>query len=371
MAFTLRHCVAISLSLCAGLGAQATTPPKLGSFFPKDYTHEFFIDVTRILDSDLGDELERSLLIKGYLAYLRKDVGISGLDLTSVRGGGAYSPRKGRSMVSILWELRGTKPFALPPVTKTQKTYPARFAIKLAGRDAIQQGHDAKTGDPQRAYFLRPKAYVIPDAKRMIFGDKELVQSVLTGKRRGGVPHPQLMALTAGKRPLAYLAGGLVRPDGSADHNFPAEWLVANDPPKQIMIRLHQNKTDEHIVVTGKVRFTNGKGGPAQFHKSLKAALENLRKKKQMGPLVKYLDRLTFAVDGADLNATLDAGTARETGKLVALVASVFPMMLMRDTPAGGMAPVVNVKSVEAEALVPVPAKPKPKPKARKKGTEK
>ncbi len=372
------------LAACAALPAQnQPNQPKLGprSFFPREYTAEAYVNMAALVETDLWEEVERSLMVKPMLAAFRLQFGFRLCDLKELRM--AMVPKKmtyqggheGYRQQPVV-VFQSPRKLRLPRPRKREWAYNRRTKDEIAGHKVVQEGIDAdETG------WNQPFLWVLPKPGCLVYGDKELVEPVLNGDRRGGVPHPELMAFTAGRRPLAYLAMKL-RYDEKFMQNvapFPFAWFTEDDKPTFIMLRINVDEKTQVSSVFLRLRFTDGSKGPGHFEEQLKASFKNLdtdRFLKRLPALKKFTKNLVFKKQGADLDISCDLGDAKRAAELSAL-AQMLPMLwytaiAIAPVPAAsGRAVLLEDVEEEEELEEAEEVKPKPKKQEGKKGVEK
>ena len=359
---------------------KAQEKPQLGprSFFPREYTREFFLDVDALMDTTLWDALERMVFSGTMRMQFRREFGFRLDDIKSVRTTGRYIAEKenseaGARDVSVT-VIQG-KTVRLPPVRK-----PEEFAYLILKKEKYR-GYDIVREAPTETShgWEEGRLYVVPKPGCLVIGSEEMIKSVIAGKRRGGVISSRLMALTAMRKPLGYVAIGFPPPDDPrylTEMAVDPNWLVESDPLEHLIARLSYDEKTEHISFKATLRFKTGKEGPKMLEESVKATIEGMKGMKgpNMYMLVKsYFDKVEWKRDGVDLHVSVVIKPNDMTGLfggsgLVAYFMMLAPMRVMRGpvlaAPARAAPVLVEVKDVKK-----VDAKKK-KP-AKKSGTEK
>lgn len=209
--FPLALFSAIGLLALDAPAQKAKERPELGprSFFPGEYTKEYFVNVDGLQDTDLWDVVQRSVVSGVLFGKFRAEFGFRIEDIHSVRFAGKVirDPRDasdpGREVTVTV--LQGSKRLCLPSTAAVPGfRYLVRTEAQLAGFDLVNEAPDQLNSNWQV-----PRTYVLPRPGCLVIGDQELIHSVLQGKRRGGVISARLMALTAQRRPMAYMASTL------------------------------------------------------------------------------------------------------------------------------------------------------------------
>lgn len=358
--FALILCTVLPCQVQGGPGNQQ---PKLGprSFFPKEYVGEAYVNMRALKETDLWEELERNLIAGPMMMAFRMEFGFRFRDLDELRC--AMLPRKieGEGYRSVRTDMvtvfQSSRELGLPGKRKQEWDGNRRTGKKVGGFDVVQEGPDQN--DPNS--WRRPMLFVVPRPKCLVHGHKHLVEPVLTGGRRGGVPHPELMAFTAGKRPLAYIAQKLSH-DRELLQNmapFPFEWYTADDAPRFLMLRLDIDGESQEASAVLTIRFTDGKRGPKLFEDSFKESFKKLDTDpylKRIQQLKTLAKQLKFETKGTDLLIRCDMGKAAEAMQLVRL-GHMVPWFLF--SAAGDEVIVEEVEEVAEE-------EEKPKPRAKK-----
>ncbi len=364
------------LLAAAAVPAQDPARVQLGprSFFPEEYTGELYVNMDALLETDLWEEVERSLVSKPMLAAFRRNFGFRLTDLEEIRIGmvpkkvtypGGYETYRQLAVTVFL----GGRDLALPKPRKREWDHNRRTNNQIGGLNVVQEGMDT-----EERHWSQPMLWVMPKPGCLVYGDKRLVEPVLKGERRGGVPHPELMAVTVGRRPLAYYAVRL-QYDKQFLQNavpFPFEWYTEDDKPTFLTLRINLGAKSQASTATMRIRFTDGSKGPDLFEKETRASFKKLdtdRFFKRMAFLKKFTKRLTFKKTGADLEISCDLGDAKQAVELSAL-AQMLPM-LMFVADSGPAAPVAVEVGEEEEEVEEEEAKPKAKENVKPKPEEK
>jgi hypothetical protein len=317
--------------------------PIHGSLFPQNYTQEFFFDVDALMDTDLWEAVERSIVIPPLFQKFRREFGFRITDMKSIQVGAVREEIRNYSTMRAVAVFRGTRPFQLPSLGKNRPAWRARKKARIAGFPVVQEGGTAESGKPLTG-FGTAKLFVIPRPNVMVFGERSILEPILRKKARGGVPHPDLTAFTAGRRPLAYGAGK-VPPWSKPDHAgpFKRSWLTKADPMTFLMVRLHIDPKNEHTILSMTVRFTDGKTGPSKMKKGMLAAIAESAKDKRFAVVKDVLTQIVFGVEGGDLVATLDLGAPKSASKVLVSVVGALPLLFV----ASAEVQAVEVQEVE------------------------
>jgi hypothetical protein len=346
--------------LVALLLAAAPVPAQvsLHGFAPTDHTTEFRVDMAALVDTELWDLVERSPA-RMLLAQFRKQFGFDLADLDRVRLSQSVEPAPDgapawRVVRHQVWVLEGGARVGLDGMS-------AEF---LAGYPRIERvgGLELRSddGSGQELVAPAPGALVLSqksDFTAMIEGRDPgpgPVRQLLTGERKGGVPVPDLMALTASPHALLLIAavpGAGTSLDPSSMQPFPEEWFVADDLPEGFRLQLVRPKdAPERFRFEILVRFAAGDGAGLKtmiegFEASRLAWAEDPRLK----PLAVALAPVQTRREGADLVAVLDLGTERELGaRLSPLLVLALSSLLVEVREVEAVERAVVVEGLEA-----------------------
>ena len=224
----------------------------------------------------------------------RKEFGFRLRDLVKIHGAGVRKKNEDGGRTEVLTTVfHSSKKIELPPLGENRSTYQKRKKLRVSGFDVVQEGLDKDDADDMWGGMFPPKLFVVTRPKTLVFGDKGFLTGILGGKVRGGVPHPELMAVTAGKKPLAYFAVRM-NPDGENEpgqHPFKPEWLDEKDPMTFVMGRLQVEPKTEHSVLSLRVRFKKGDKGPEKLREGLDAFLKETAKDKRFAMFAEVLGR--------------------------------------------------------------------------------
>jgi len=347
------------------------------SFFPSEYTSEYFIDLDALQDTDFWDCVERFRYSGMLFIQFRKEFGFRMQEIRTVRAGAKYlrdpnaSEDKGRE--ALVCVMEGSNKLCLPSVEAREGYhYLVRQADRVAGFDVVTEGPAESI---EAAYA--PQTFVIPRPGCLAFGDGEMIRSVLTGQRRGGVISSELMPLTAHPRPLAYLAMSVPSPDSPFYEQavpFLTTWLTEQDPLQHFTVRLARGETAETFKIVLTMRFLTGKQGPDVLEESMQASLKAQKSMPFYKMTKSLLDQIVWKRDGTDLLGVLDLGGRREIARLLGAYGGGLPLLLYSAHDAvqamaaapGALVPVVEAVNEDLIEEQDEAVKPKPKPKAVK-----
>ncbi len=222
------------LTVCAALSGQSPPEAKkvelnAKSFFPPEYSYEYFVDLEALRETRLWTRLQRRAeKFGGLKAMFRWDFGIKLPDVNQVRGVRSL-PLDSQAMDGIeegqdeqflpqpeILVFAGGKELQLPEADAGDASslerlrglcWIGREEGEIAGQQVVVEEaiyRDRKAGGAQAGNVTR--LFAQPQPRVLVYGDQDLITSVLQGKRQGGVPCPDLMVLLSDKKPLAYLA---------------------------------------------------------------------------------------------------------------------------------------------------------------------
>jgi len=237
---------------------------------------------------------------------------------------------------------------------------------KILGYDVVREAATKGFDRGEEAVL-----YLIPRPGCLVIGSEELIKTIINGKRRGGVIEPRLMALTAIRKPLGYLAVGFPAVDDpryQEEVGIDPNWLDEDDPLEHVIARLSYDEKTEKISVEATLRFKTGKAGPKLLEESAKGAIEAFKEQK-IFPLIKtYFDKIQWRRDGVDLHISVTIHPNEMTGLFGG---TGLVMYFLMAAPAVGLAP-APVLVAPAAAAAKKADKKKPAAKPTKKGvTEK
>lgn len=307
------------------------------SFLPQHYQAEFFADLEAMRECEFLDGLERAYALRMLRSMLQSSSGIDANDLHRARiatlslGDGEVD-EAGIERVTI---LEGAEVLGLPEASET------RTAAEVAGRQVLREaGYGSET------------LWVSPQPGLLVIGESALIEQCLQGERRGGVPHPDLMAITAVRTPLLHFAAARCGMDNGRWvklMGFPEDWITEEDPVETAVLRLEL--VEGEMVASAELRFANGEKGPELFASGLREALGVLKAEPPLAPSAKVLEKVELAQPDGGLTLKLKLGSPREASQQVAQM--LTPMAFLVGTVDA--APIV----IEVDAEVPAPAPPK------------
>ncbi|MFO1054865.1 MAG: hypothetical protein U1F36_21815 [Planctomycetota bacterium] len=312
------------------------------SFLPPDYDGEMKVDVRRLDDLGVLAELLRSPL-GTFAGAFQREFGFSIEDLDRV----TYAFRE---------HTRGSG--------DQEQSIPERSIWVFEGGKSVDLTAEAAGGDPGTLGGVK---FVERDGKEMCspragllvieghFGEtrRHLISSVLEGKRKGGVPRPEVLELSG--RPHLLLSVVRLVPESEANTTrfFPGvgtDWTVETDPPAALCLRVAEDPKTEGLKAEVLVRFQKGDAGPQLFGEKFKGLIASAVEMKQMLPFKDLLTAVVIRTEGRDCVATVDFGTGREAVGKLGKLGLMIGMWGMGS----------SVERVEAVQAVPAPAVPAP-----------
>lgn len=339
----------ITSFVVAALGTTAVAQQKLGprSFFPPNYDSEAFVDFDAMREAELWDNIERSPIAGMLFGEFEKQFGFGLADVQRFRAVLVFAdePRRDPKRVFV---FEGEDNVLLPAPDPAPGEVVEK--VEIGGHTAVRRGRDFEGS--------KRFVYVSPRAGLLVFGNQDLVEPVLEGKRPGGVPSPELLSLTTGTGTLAHVAFTLNDTMRADLPPFMSEnWITPDDPFTHMTVRVRQSGSEDdglEITLEGVLRCENGSKGPELIEKHVLAGLEELQSHRQLGALKRYWKQVEVVRDGRDVRLTLNLGSPRQAaGALPQLLA---PMLMPRRVEAKGQ-PVILEDVTNS--------KPKAKPASR------
>lgn len=263
------------------------------SFFPCDYEGEILVDYARLREIGLLDRLERLPMMQGFLLTLAATYWTELDDLLRVRTALVFSGSSRPTVreISMAETAADGRP-AAPPAPWQEVRMGA-----LAGwrRDGTP---------PSESVVLWPRPGVT------VVGPSELLAPLCAGERRGGVAHPDLLPLLAGRDVLFQVGVGRF---GRRDMPFQdVMTLLCPEPGEVELARLRlAADADERLHLSIMLRFASREAARrADGH--LEGRLGELHGDPRFASLVPLVETLLLTRDGADLVLRLDLGGSRE-----------------------------------------------------------
>jgi hypothetical protein len=310
--------LAALLLIVPALDAQDALKPR--AFLPADYRSEVVVDLSALRETELLDALVRSpfgMLLDSF----EEEFGFAMDDVDRIHGVLVF-PDEPRQDPDQVWTFTGAGAVGLPPEVEE-----ARVTEEVDGRTIrVEKG----------PFLAKETVYYSPEGGALVFGSGPLVRGVLDGTRKGGVPSPDLLSLTAAPGALAYVAFGLTDAMRAEMPPFMTDWNVEQDPVQYMLLRLRQVPTDDEprILLEAVVRCSGGEAGPAHIEAKAKQGLEELQAHPRLGALKRYWSAAEVERRDPDVTVRLDLGDARSAaGALPLLVAPLLVVGSADDAP--------------------------------------
>jgi hypothetical protein len=330
------------LALCSPLlggllAAQTTTAPALTGkqFLPDGYRMVMHADLATMRTSGVWDEVEASAM-KLVMRNMEREAGFPLAALDRVTLAVADVPvddaARGHFPEHSVLVHEGNAPLAFGD--RVARNWEA---AKVGGFDVFRRGDTI-------AVAARPELQVQ--------GHASLVEPVLAGKARGGMPCPDILSLlSARERRLAYAAFDLTHaslPPNPLRDAFPdANWPEGQQPTFLLLcLRTVGDADDPHLGIDAVLRHATEGDGLAVSEQAMKATLERLQAMPQMRAVAPVLKKAVIRRDRTDVVASLDAGRVRDAIGHAAMLAGLL---------------FVAGEQVEVRAAAPVPV-PVPPP---------
>ncbi len=339
--------IAMSALFCFGPNAQepqpsgrapdSLAPQEPRKFLPSDYDFEVFVDVDALLDTGLFDVLERSFVRPLIESFARSH----GFYLSDVH---TYRSAQRRTVDENGW---------LDTVSVSVFEGSEKVGLSHVDLERLGNGFEARRlGGVDVVTDPGVKTLVSPRAGSLVEGDASVVDPTLLGKRIGGVPVPDLLALTAGPGDIAFVAGMTQSEFERAGElsPIPSEWFDPADPPRAIMLRL--SRDGDGLRLEARVRFRDGNIGPARLQRNLDEWLKSLGQDPRLRALSPTLRKTKTSIDHADLVATL--GIDRPE-RIFSVATNASGSLLFLALSSAG---VVQVAPQAAPGPAPAPVKP-------------
>ena len=326
----------------------AQKPLTAASFMPDEPQAAYAIDLARMREREVWDELEHSLL-STILRRMEQELGfpLDGLDRMQcwVRIGDDKEMSR-----TLTWEGK----VGLPP----QVNGPGWSTEQIGAHAAKVQGE-------------RPEVYVRPADGLLVMGTRALVEPVLLGAQHGGRPSADFLSLVSGRGDtLLYIYTDLRAARGSrGDFGFLDQIQYPEDDPAThllLRVRLLGDGDEQRLQLEGVVRHRLGKDGLRATETAGREWLQQLAQHPRLGALKKMWDDVHIASEGPDLVARLDLGRPRDAAGKLAVLAGLA-LAPMGDAAAAAAA----AREAEQKARAAAEAAKAAAEKAGKKGEDK
>lgn len=330
--------------------------PQARSFFFDNYTSVMRFDLKAMRDTGVWDEISASGL-KVVRGMIKDQFGFTFEQLDRVTS------------------LRAPKVVAGQVVGCLE-------IVAIEGNDDLGQTMDMRAGRCQEEQagsytmlldrWTDDAAVVQVTPKLRVYGPPTMLEPVLTGKPRAGLPSGDVMSLTAAQQDvLVYFVFDLRYDDdprGMLHEALPDTGWPADDEPTFACgrIRATGDEDDPHLTLELILRHGTDGEGLVTTEAAVGVALEKLSKLQQARLFRPLLKKVEHERDGTDAVWRVDLGRARQAFGSFNLL---LPMMFMTgsEVPAqalGGEIRVIAEAPVVAEPVVPKPGKKKEKKKS-------
>lgn len=338
----------LAAACAAALPCQQTTPTAR-QFLLDDYTTVVHLDMKAVRDSGVWDEMAASTL-KVLCDMLDDQFGftLDRLDrITSVQ-----APRLEDGKVTGSDEIVAVE--GNDDLGELADVRNDRFTATAIGDFVLLTDK-----------WMDGEALVQVTPKLRVYGSPATLQPVLTGKPRRGLPSPDVMAFTAGRKQLLFFAiGDLRQPDGArgvVEQALPDAGWPQDDKPMFACVRVLATGDADDPHVTVEVVLRHGAAGPglAATEKAVTAAIARLSKLSEARIIWPLLKKIEHERDGSDAVYRVDLGRARHVG---GMLSTLSPFMLIATSQELQAAPVQEmVLQVEEVAEPPPPPAPEKK----------
>ena len=359
----------VALAACtAVLPAQAKVPTARQFLFD-DYTSVMSIDMKKMRDSGVWDEMT-STALKMVFGMMEKQFGFP-LDALD------------RATLVRRFSVDGED-------TKSHEIITVEGNADLGESADVQHGRYVATDVDDYAVmldqFIPDQAMVYVTPKLLVFGPLGLLKSVLRGEPRGGLPSGDVMSFTAGQKGLLGYVVGDLRPGDmpreGLDEMLPDAAWPEDDRPTFVCIRLlvTGDEDDPHLTLEFVLRHGKDGAGLVASEKAVASALQRVREIKEARIIRPLLKKIKHERDRTDAIWRLDLGRARNAA---GMLGTLSPFLMFAGAPEVHVgqaqqdlfeevteAEATAPKSVEKKAKVieitrkpPKKAKPTPKPK--------
>lgn len=342
--------------------------PKARHFLPNGYGSVMTVDVKKMRDSGVWDELYASQIVRLFVGLYESESGIS---IDSV------------DRATVVYDGFHDGSAELTQTTGSYKVVTIEGNAELG--DGSQNDYGRYTKTEVLGYTLHQDEWATGQGvlkvspTLLVYGQSSMLVRVLQGESRGGLPSGDVLSFTAGQKDLlGYFIGDIqqhpqnrnllrsVLPD--------AVWPDDDEPTFFcVQMRVSGDEDDPHLQLVVSLR--HGKDGPGLLvsERAVAAVLQELMETTELRILLPLLKKVKHERDRTDAIWRLDLGRARGFGGTLGLLAPGFLVFMGRKEAEGVLAPVIELEAVADEAE-PAPPKivvevmpprveePKPKP---------
>lgn len=294
---------------------EAKPPLEPRHFFLADCENLVFVDLKQLREREIWDELQRSAIGMA-LGPLEKEGGFPLADLDRVWMQALVAKGGERPDVRQIGIFEGNQGLALPESVSRNETYQKS---EIGGCTVFE-----------RSLGRLQELIAVPRPELRIFGTRELIEPVLLGERRDGLPTPMVQSLLSGR------GDNVVYVIFDARQGMPGNEIMGrligtvewpeDDVPSHLLarVRITGEADDPHLEVEVILRHPLGKAGLDASEAAAKAWLESLQSHPRLGALKHVWKTIEIKRDRADLVLRKDLGRSRDAvGTLALMLAPV------------------------------------------------
>ncbi|MCA8950116.1 MAG: hypothetical protein KDE27_11485 [Planctomycetes bacterium] len=283
-------------------------------FLPDDYENVVHVDLQRLRDSGVWDELQTGAA-KLMLAALEREAGVPLADLdrvTTVARIPASGPSGREPQPQQVILLEGNAALPMPEHVATGQRY---------YQDTIGEFEVMRREKPRDEVFAQPA----PELQ--VIGSTALLRGPLEGHPNTGMPCADILSLLSGK------GSDLLHIAVHTDNEFlqrrfvgkilpGVEW-PADDAIAYVMLELRAigDPDDPHVHLGVVLRHTKVGDGIEVTEQAARAWLAHVAEQPKLRLAAPLLQRATIRRDRGDLVLKLDLGRARDAGGNIAMIA--------------------------------------------------
>lgn len=296
----------VALAACTAVLPAQTKVPTARQFLFDDYTSVMSIDMKKMRDSGVWDEMT-STALKMIFGMIEKQFGFP-LDALD------------RATLVRKFSVNGED-------TKSHEIITVEGNADLGESADVQHGRYVATDVDDYAVmldqFIPDYAMVHVTPKLLVFGPVGLLTSVLNGEPRGGLPSGDVMSFTAGQKGLLGYVVGDLRPGDmpreGLDEMLPDAAWPEDDRPTFACIRLlvTGDEDDPHLTLEFVLRHGKDGAGLVASEKAVASALQRVREIKEARIIRPLLKKIKHERDRTDAIWRLDLGRARNAAGML------------------------------------------------------
>ena len=325
--------------------------PKAHDFLPNGYGSIMTVDVKKMRDSGVWDELCASQIVRLFVGLYESESGIS-IDLVD--------------RAAVVHDVVHDGSADVTHATGAYEVVTIEGNADLG--DGSQNGFGRYTKTEVLGYTLHQDEWATGQGvlkvspTLLVYGRASMLVSVLEGKIRGGLPSGDVMSFTAGhKNLLGYFIGDIQKHPQNRDlleRVLPKAVWPKDDEPAFFCVRLFVtgDEDDPHLQLDLSLRHGNDGPGLLVTEHAVAAGLKEWKAMKEMRILLPLLKKVTYERDRTDAVWRLDLGRARGFGGTLGLLAPGFLVYSGLKEAEAILAPAVEIEAAVDEAE-PAPAK--------------